>query len=68
MTGTQILTMKVPARFINIIFNLFPSNIIPTLFYIQVGGGVGTSQFSVPSDGGNKLALPESRGLGELVS
>merc|ERR550532_1326389 len=33
----------------------------------QVGGGGGTSQFSAPSDGGNKLALPESRVLGGSV-
>ena len=36
--------------------------------YTQVGGGGGTSQFSAPSDGGNKLALPESRVLGELIT
>ena len=38
-----------------------------TFLTFQVGGGGGTSQFSAPTDGGNKLALPESRGLGEPI-
>ena len=81
MTGTLILTTKVPARFDT--FPSFPSNNINFLDFpgwrifadfqsnninfltFQVGGGGGTSQFSAPTDGGNKLALPESRGLGE---